>query len=32
MQILFGILFLGVIGLVMFVKFKKASRGKDCCK
>lgn len=32
MEIFVGLAFLGLIGLVAYRKFKKASKGKDCCK
>ncbi len=32
MEILVGLGFIGVITFFGFRKFKKASKGKDCCK
>ncbi len=32
MEIFIWLSFIGVIALIGFIKFKNASKGKDCCK
>ncbi|MFZ0455370.1 MAG: LPXTG cell wall anchor domain-containing protein [Ignavibacteriaceae bacterium] len=32
MEVVIGLLFIGLIGFVGYKKFRKASGGEDCCK
>lgn len=32
MEIVAGLIFIGIVGYLSYRKFKKASEGKDCCR
>jgi len=32
MEIIVGLGFIGLVGFIAYRRFKKASKGKDCCK
>jgi hypothetical protein len=32
MEILVGLTFIGIVGFVAYRKFRRATKGKDCCK